>query len=53
MATGIWSFEAALISFIVSSLIGSKLIPYLVKVAQMQQKKIEPCVYLFQTYIIN
>ena len=32
MATGIWSFEAALISFIVSSLIGSKLIPYLVKV---------------------
>ncbi len=32
MSTGIWSFEAALISFIVSSLIGSKLIPYLVKV---------------------
>ena len=32
MATGIWSFEAALISFIVSSLIGSKLIPFLVKV---------------------
>lgn len=32
MTTGIWSFEAALISFIVSSLIGSKLIPYLVKV---------------------
>ena len=32
MATGIWSFEAAIISFIVSSLIGSKLIPFLVKV---------------------
>ena len=32
MTTGIWSFEAALISFIVSSLIGSKLIPFLVKV---------------------
>ena len=32
MAAGIWSFEAALISFIVSSLIGSKLIPFLVKV---------------------
>ena len=32
MNTGLWSFEAALISFIVSSLIGSKLIPYLVKV---------------------
>ena len=32
MQTGIWSFEAALISFIVSSLIGSKLIPFLVKV---------------------
>ena len=32
MSTGIWSFEAALISFIVSSLIGSKLIPFLVKV---------------------
>lgn len=32
MATGIWSFEAALISFIISSLIGCKLIPYLVKV---------------------
>ncbi len=32
MTTGIWSFEAALISFIISSLIGSKLIPFLVKV---------------------
>ena len=32
MQSGIWSFEAALISFIVSSLIGSKLIPFLVKV---------------------
>ncbi|MBQ1546724.1 MAG: phospho-N-acetylmuramoyl-pentapeptide-transferase [Clostridia bacterium] len=32
MTSGIWSFEAALISFIVSSLIGSKLIPFLVKV---------------------
>ena len=32
MAAGIWSFEAAFISFIVSSLIGSKLIPFLVKV---------------------
>ncbi len=32
MTTGIWSFEAALISFVVSSLIGSKLIPFLVKV---------------------
>lgn len=32
MITGIWSFEAALISFIVSSLIGCKLIPFLVKV---------------------
>lgn len=32
MSTGIWSFEAALIAFIVSSLIGSKLIPFLVKV---------------------
>lgn len=32
MTSGIWSFEAALISFIVASLIGSKLIPYLVKV---------------------
>ncbi len=32
MSTGIWSFEAALISFVVSSLIGSKLIPFLVKV---------------------
>lgn len=32
MKTGIWSFEAALISFIISSLIGNKLIPFLVKV---------------------
>ncbi len=32
MTTGIWSFEAALISFVVSSFIGSKLIPFLVKV---------------------
>jgi len=32
MKIGIWSFEAALISFIISSLIGSKLIPFLVKV---------------------
>lgn len=32
MSTGIWSFEAALISFIISSLIGNKLIPFLVKV---------------------
>lgn len=32
MTTGIWSFAAALISFVISSLIGSKLIPFLVKV---------------------
>lgn len=29
--TGVWAFEAALISFIVSSLIGTKLVPFLVK----------------------
>lgn len=32
MKTGIWSFAAALISFMISSLMGLKLIPYLVKV---------------------
>lgn len=32
MTTGIWSFTAAVISFVISSLIGSKLIPFLVKV---------------------
>lgn len=32
MTEGIWTFTAALISFILSSLIGCKLIPYLVKV---------------------
>ncbi len=32
MSTGIWSFSAALISFVVASLIGRGLIPFLVKV---------------------